>query len=153
MNMESMDFGEESSGGMKLPDIKWKPIGIIVLGLVAIGLLGYLALNIVNAVPISMSFEDSKINGGESTTLEVVTVNTGEVDAKDVKIEIIPESDIVTVADPIRTELVMGSKARRNFEFTVSVLESATPGTYKLTAKVSNLGEEDQFASTYLEVI
>ena len=144
MSEEGIDF----SGVTK----KWKPIAIVIVGIMVVAALAYLALGVVNLDPVTMSFEEKTVAAGKSTTLKVSVTNTGEIDAKNVNITIEPESDVITVADSERVEATIGSKSRRLFEFTVTVAESATPGTYKIMAKATNLGEKVEMASTYLEV-
>lgn len=144
MTEDGIDFGGMTKN--------WKPIAIVVVGLALVALLGYLALGVVNPDPITMVFEEDVVSAGDSTTLMVAVTNTGEIDAKNVTIQIEPESGVITVTDSQRVEATIGSKARRQFDFTVNVDETATPGTYKIIAKATNLGTEEQIASVYLEV-
>lgn len=147
----------EDLRGMPEMDIEgmtknWKPVAIVVLGLLAVGLLGYFALGIVNAPPVAMAFEEKTVSAGQSTLLKVSVTNTGEIDAKNVTVIIEPESDAITITNAVRVESTIGSKSRRQFDFTVSIAADVTPGTYKITAKAINLLEEEQLTSAYLEV-
>ena len=91
MAEEGIDFGGITKN--------WKPIAIVVVGLALIALLGYLALGVVNPEPITMVFEEDVISAGKSTTLKVAVTNTGEIDAKNVTIQIEPESGVIIVTD------------------------------------------------------
>ncbi len=130
----------------------WKPVAIVIAGLAIVALLGYAALSIATAPAISMSFEDKAVKAGGSTVLDVVVVNTGEADAENVVVQASPESPVVNVTSPQRTELVIGSKAKREFKFPIAVSAAATPGTYKITATASNISNEEQMAVAYLKV-
>ena len=131
---------------------KWKPIAIVVIGLAVVALLGYAALSVITAPAVSISFEDQSVKAGGSTVLHVAVVNTGESDAKNVVVRVVPESAVVNVTNPQRTELVIGSKAKREFNFQITVSPAATPGTYKITATASNISSGEQAAVAYLEV-
>jgi len=129
-----------------------RTVGIAAVAVVVLLVLGWLALTTVTQAPISLSFDKQQVKAGESTSLKVTVVNTGETDAKDVMITIVPESAAITVADATRTEATIGSKARREFEFNVNVSSSATPGSYKITSTVTGIGGKAQSTSAYLEV-
>jgi len=146
--MEDLDFGES------LPKFNFniKKIGTVVVALVVVLALIYLALGAVTQAPVSMQFEEPRIKAGESTVLKVVIVNTGEEDAVGVNVLLTASSAVLNVTNPSRTETIIGSRAKRAFEFTVSVNAGATPGTYKLTSIVQNIGDEEQRATAYLEV-
>ncbi len=149
--MESMDFGEDVTE--KLPKINWKPIAVIMVGVIVIGLLSYLALTVVNAAPVAMSFEENEVKPGENTSMKVVVVNTEDFDVEDVTLTILTEkSEVINVVNPSRTEVAMGSKTRREFDFDVNVNNLATPGTYKLTARVEGIGTEEKMGVAYLTV-
>ncbi|MCK4327002.1 MAG: hypothetical protein KAW41_00840 [Candidatus Diapherotrites archaeon] len=148
--MEDLDFGES----MSMPKLNFdvKKIGVALVGLIVLFALVYLAMGVLNQPPVSLQFKDTEISPGQATVLTVVVVNTGEEDAAGVTIQIVPESVVLTVTDPVRTEPIIGSKAKREFEFAVTVGPDATPGTYKVTAKVDNLIDGEQEARAYLEV-
>lgn len=148
--MESIDFSEEFS--KKIPKVHLKQVAIIVVGLLVIGILGYLALSVVNAAPISITFDENGIKPGENTTMKVVIVNTEDIDVEDVSLTVEAESTVVTIINPKRTEVTMGSKTRREFEFVVGVIDEATPGTYKLSARVTGIGTGEKTSVAYLEV-
>lgn len=148
--MEDLRGMAEDVGGGLTKHLK--TVGIAVVAIIVILVLGWLALTTVAQSPISLSFDKAKVKAGESAALKVTVVNTGEADAKDVVITVVPESGAITVADASRTEATIGSKARREFEFSVSVSGNATSGSYKITSTASGLGEKAQVASAYLEV-
>lgn len=147
--MEDLRGVSDEIGGVAR---NWKPIAIVIAGLAVVGLLGYLALSIVTAPAISMSFEDKTVKAGGNTLLDVVVVNTGETDAMNVVVSVTPESAVVGVTNPMRSELVIGSKAKREFKFPITVSSAATPGTYRIMAKASNISNREEVAVGYLEV-
>ncbi|MFC2175319.1 hypothetical protein ACFLQ2_05680, partial [archaeon] len=138
--MEDLDFGES----MPKLNFDLKKIGTIVVAVVVVAALVYLGMGAVNQSAVSMQFEDAKVSVGESTQLKVVVVNTGAEDAKAVNVLVETASTVLTVTEPSRTEAIIGSKATRQLVFTVSVAAAATPGTYKVTAKVNKIDGEEQ---------
>ena len=146
--MEDLDFGES----IQKIDIKLKHLGAGVVAVVVVVALLFLAFSAINQPPISMQFTNPSVAPGGGTVLEVVVVNIADSDASPVSVSLAPESSALMVTNPTRIEPTIGAKARRAFQFPVSVSPTVTRGTYRLTATVTGISEEPLVASTYLEV-
>ena len=119
---------------------------LVVVGFIMLSALGGAVLN-----PVNVYFENPVVHPGNSTVLVIEVRNTGEEDAVNVGINVIPESTVLGVSDAKHVEEVIGAGSYRRIKFDVGVSNGATEGNYKVKVNVK-MGEKTLTGQAFIEV-
>lgn len=139
---------------MELPSAlteRKKEVGMLIVVVIALLVLWWLGSGLVTPKDFELGFSKDSVAPGGASVLTVWVTNTLDEDVQNATVTVMPESNVITIDNPVRVEAVMGAGVRRRFDFDLGVSENATIGSYNIEILVV-MNEKEVKGNAFLNV-